>query len=76
MFSYDGHYVNFAYLGENDGNLYNKYNPMDSDNGGTMVSMKYKKLQSWITQELGKNQNKIFSVAKNGKVYIVKSFSD
>lgn len=76
ILSYDGHYVNFAYLGENDGNLYAKYNPLGSDNGSTTVTMKYKKIQSWMTQELEKNQNKIFSITKSSKVYVIKSFSN
>ena len=76
ILSSDGKYVNYAFLGEMDGDLYIKYNPFSEDNSSTITTIKSKKFRPWITQELEKNKNKVFSVIKNGKIYIVKLFNN
>jgi len=75
ILSSDGIYVNYAFLEEKDGDLYAKYNPLNEDNNGTVTTIKSKKFWDWLTQELETNKNQLISVAKNGKVYIVKLFN-
>jgi hypothetical protein len=74
----DGKYINYAFLEKKDGDLYTKYNPFNEDDSGTVmrVKIKGKKMKDWLTQKLEMNKNKIISVTQNGKVYIVKLFSN
>ena len=79
ILSSEGKYINYAFLDEKDGDFYAKYNPLDERNGGTVTIIKRKKLQNWISQEtenqgIETNKNKIISIIKFGKTYIVKSF--
>ena len=73
ILSADEKYIKYAFLTETNGELYTKYDPLNKDNGGTVTTMKRKKFNSWITQELDKNE--VISITQIGNVYIVKSFS-
>ena len=76
ILSSNNKYVNYAFLEKKDGNLYTKYDPLNEDDITTIMTIKSKNFHSWITQELEKNENKIVSITKNGKVYIVKLFNN
>ena len=73
ILSFDGKYINYAFLEEKDGDLYTKYDPLGEGNGST-VTIKRKKLQNCISQETDTNKNRVISIGKIGNVYVVKSF--
>ena len=75
ILSSDGKYINYAFLGEKDGDLYTKYDPLNKDNSGIVMRIKKKEIWHWVTQEKSK-KDEIVSIVKKGNVYIVKSFSN
>ena len=75
VFSSDGKYINYGFLEEKDGDVYTKYNPLNENNSSTVMTIKRKKLRDWLSQEMNK-KDEVFSIAKKGDVYVVKSFKN
>jgi len=74
ILSFDGKYIKYGFLEEKDGDLYTKYDPLNENNGGTVTTIKRKKLRDWLTQEMSKTE--VTSITKIRNVYIAKSFSN
>ena len=74
ILSSDGRHINYAFSKKMNGDLSAKYDPLNNNNSGTVMTIKRKKLWYWITQEM--NKDEVVSIAKKGNVYIVKSFSN
>jgi hypothetical protein len=77
ILSAEGRFIRYAFITKADGELYAKYNPIETDNKGSLSfsNRKYEKLIKWTQQEIDKGL--MVSVGnKNKRKYVCKSFQN